>query len=189
MDLQDWSQHWYQFVAICGVALTFTIGGLTVWLLFRTLDLNRKAMKLNHDALELNRQGQELARQSQELTRQSKQSDVTREFNSRYSRAWEMQYKPEIKADPIPYYERFWNLQFDQFNAWRDGFVSDEIYKYWLTNRHTDWLTNKPIGSISYQDGFAQTVPTWSHTPFQEFMNTLHKRGVDPAIEWARVNP
>jgi hypothetical protein len=33
------------------------------------------------------------------------------------------------------FFDRFWSLQFDQFNAWRQGHIPDDIYKGWMYAR------------------------------------------------------
>jgi hypothetical protein len=104
-------QNWYYWAAIIGVLFTFVTGAATVLVLWKTWTLSRQGH-------ELARQGHELARQGQELARQSKQADLLSEFNRRYTQVLEMQQKPEHQRDPTLYYDRLWNLQFDQYQSW-----------------------------------------------------------------------
>lgn len=100
----------------------------------------------------------ELALQSQILTLQSKQADIVGDFNARFSRTWEMRASPDVRADPIVFYERFWSLQFDQFEMWRQGLVPEETFRCWFNNRYDNWVANKSLGDLSYQEGFEKPL-------------------------------
>jgi hypothetical protein len=119
---------------------------------------------------------------SQALAKQSKQADVLADFNARFSRTWEMRANADIKDNPIVFYERFWSLQFDQFDAWRRGFVPEESFAFWANSRYDDWVANKSLGQMGYKDGFRKTVEDWKDSAFLTFMNTLHKSGSTVAI-------
>jgi hypothetical protein len=139
----------------------------------------------------LSRQGHELARQGQELARQSKQADLLSEFNRRYTQVLEMQLKPEHQDDPTLYYDRLWNLQFDQYQSWCHGLLPGKTFAYWMDNRYSDWLADrqvKPMAAvadepITYRAGFHDIVAKWNHSPFHEFIDDLHELGTAAAIE------
>jgi hypothetical protein len=42
-------------------------------------------------------------------------------------------------ADSSHYYERFWNLQNDEFTLWREGYIDDKTYEGWLAARHDEY--------------------------------------------------
>lgn len=157
MDLQQWAH----VATIVGAAASTVMGVATVAILYFTYRLNKR---------------------SQELARQSKQADVIGEYNARFSRTWEMRANPNIVENPLVFYERFWSLQFDQFHSWRQGFIPEDIFYYWVASRYDDWIANKPLGAMQYKDGFQRTVGEWKGSEFKDFMTTLHEKGVDKAI-------
>jgi len=115
---------------------------------------------------------------------ESKNSDIISEFNTRFSRTWEMRANPDVKSSPEVFYDRFWSQQLDQFSAWQRGWLSEEDYKYWLEGRHRDWELNESLGAMSYRDGYNKTVSKWSyHSKFHDFMNTVHNLGVGAALK------
>ena len=177
-------QNWYYWAAIIGVLFTFVTGAATVLVLWKTWTLSRQGH-------ELARQGHELARQGQELARQSKQADLLSEFNRRYTQVLEMQQKPEHQRDPTLYYDRLWNLQFDQYQSWCQGLLPEETFAYWMDNRYSDWLADREVTPmaavagepIKYRAGFHAVVAEWNHSPFHEFIDDLHELGAAAAIE------
>lgn len=107
----------------------------------------------------------------------------------------EMRFDPRHRMDPSLYYERFWNLQYDEYHAWRDGFVSDDMFKYWLTMLRNKWLTNGTVVTeldpkkpkpVTYREGFDYVVPTWGSSRFGQVMSALHEGGVEAAFDVAR---
>lgn len=164
MTLQD-----YAYIAtIIGAACSVFIGAGTLVLLSR---------------------GQKLALQSQILTLQSKQADIVSDFNARFSRIWEMRASPDVRADPIVFYERFWSLQFDQFEMWRQGLVPEETFRYWFNNRYDNWVANMSLGNLSYQEGFEKTVGTWKTCEFKAFITSLHTNNTDIALRAFPAKP
>ena len=93
-----------------------------------------------------------------------------------------MRAAPNVKKSPVVFYERFWSLQFDQFNAWRSGFVSEDNFQYWFTCRYLDWAKNESFEGLLYKDAFNEVVGKWTHSEFKDFINLLHDKGLDKAI-------
>jgi len=158
-----------QVAQIIQAIFSIVIGVATVRVLFLTFKLTTAS--------------HELTVASHALTRQSMVANILGEFNARFSRIWEMRADPHVKADPIVYYQHFWSLQFDQFDAWRRGTVPDDIFLYWANSRHVDWAKDNPLGKMGYKEGFQKTViATWEQPDFKEFMNILHADGAKVAI-------
>ena len=93
---------------------------------------------------------------SLKMTKVNKIIDVTINCQKRFDTiVWEsVRLINEGKVEVEEYYERYWNLQLEQFQYWKLGFINDEIYKYWMSARFKEWNQNKSIGEISYQDGW-----------------------------------
>jgi hypothetical protein len=194
MDITDLQKYAY-LAPWLQVALSFLIGCATVFVLGWSLKLNRQSQELagmlhkaSQDlASELHKSSQEFAKDlhksSQEFAKQSKQADVLGDFNARYSRIWEMRAKDEIKNNPIVFYERFWSLQLDQFDAWCRGFVPEENFNFWVDSRHDDWVADKSLGTMSYRQGFKETVGQWKGSNFVTFIENLQKDGKIKAID------
>jgi hypothetical protein len=158
MDLQQGA--W--LATIIGAMFTTIMSVATVVILYLTLKLNQRILQ---------------------LTWESKQADVFGEYNARFSRIWEMRANPNVISNPLVFYERFWSLQFDQFSSWRQGFVPEDNFRYWIERRYDDWVEDKPLGSMNYRDGFHQVVANWRAREFQDFMNAIHTSGVDHAFQ------
>jgi hypothetical protein len=171
MDITDLQKYAY-LAPWLQVALSFLIGCATVFVLGWSLKLNRQSQEL----------ASELHKSSQELAKQSKQADILGDFNARYSRIWEMRANDDIINKPIVFYERFWSLQFDQFDAWCRGFVPKDSFIFWVESRYDDWVADKPFGQMSYQKGFEETVGKWKLSAFVTFIKTLHSSGSSAAI-------
>jgi len=157
-----------QVAAIVQALFSVVIGIATVAVLIFNLKLNTRSL--------------ELAKQSQVLAKQSKQADLISEFNTRYSRTWEMRANDDVVNNPVVFYERFWSQQFDQFESWRRGFIPKDTFAYWTHCRYDDWVADKSLGSMTYKEGFNKTVATWKQSEFHKFIDILHVSGADAAL-------
>jgi hypothetical protein len=171
MDLTE-LQKGASIASMIQAAFSVVIGIATVSVLMSSLRLNKRSQELASD----------LHKSSQALAKQSKQTDVLGDFNARYSRIWEMRASDDIIAKPIVFYERFWSLQLDQFDAWCRGFVPRENFIFWVDSRYDDWVADKSFGQMSYRKGFEETVGTWKQSAFVTFIKTLHNAGSSAAI-------
>jgi hypothetical protein len=83
--------------------------------------------------------------------------------------------RPLVEAghkDPLEWHERFWNLQFDQYQYWNQGAIDDDTYAHWMYQRHVEWLENKKTGGLSYRKGWEHAVQKfgWKGKEFEQFM-------------------
>jgi hypothetical protein len=56
------------------------------------------------------------------------------------------------------YYDRYWGLQIDQYQYWKEGFIDSETYSYWMHLRNLEWQQNDKVGELSYQDGWKYAI-------------------------------
>lgn len=72
------------------------------------------------------------------------------------------------------YVGRFWSLQFDQYGQWMDGFVSDEVFAYWMACRWQEHKLNEKFCNKT----FIENWEDWSSkaqraNPFVEYMRNI----------------
>lgn len=116
------------------------------------------------------------------LAKNSKRAETLTHCNSRFEDILNLQFNADVQKDPTIFYKRFCALQFDQFTYWIHGFISDDIFRYWMMERHDQWRTNPPFGGVSYRDGWTQAMADWTQTKFIHFMEIVHERSADDAL-------
>ncbi|MDP8568510.1 hypothetical protein [Methylophilus aquaticus] len=159
---------------IAGVFLSFLTAVGTLFVLWRTLQLNAQSLELNQRSIE--------------FSLQAKQSDVLLHCNERFGRIWEMRANEHVKADPFTFYERFWSLQLDQFTHWKDGFVDAGVFDSWMKGRYRQWQDNHSLGAMAYRDGYEKAVASWETPKFKSFMHEVHLHGPETALSWWKQN-
>lgn len=113
--------------------------------------------------------------------------DLMRSFQSRYDKlVWEVVDGVQNKSQAAQYYSRYWNLQLEQYEYWKQGYIDDNIYAYWMRLRRAtynnpilDPLGNR-IPGYGYQEGWKDAkkwlridLHTYDFGPFmEEVMNT-----------------
>lgn len=120
------------------------------------------------------------------LTKSSKRIEVLVHCNSRFEGVLDLCLKTAVQRDPMIFYNRYWALQFDQFTYWLQGFVDDEIFRYWMMERHDAWLANPVFAGISYRNGWDKAMVGWTYTEFITFMKIVHERTADEAVNQYR---
>jgi hypothetical protein len=129
------------------------------------------------------------------MTKSLKRADVMNEFNRRFDALVEFAHNIEMKALQksnktgqqdlsevdqllIQYYRRYFNLQFDQFVAYRAGLVERSIFEYWMQSRAREFISpTAAVAGMSYKDGWRifDNNPSWVHHKFKDFMLKVHK--------------
>jgi hypothetical protein len=56
----------------------------------------------------------------------------------------------------IGYYHRFWDLQLEEYQYWKDGLVDAEVYASWMDFRRLEWKANDPLQGVTYQQAWAE---------------------------------
>lgn len=111
-------------------------------------------MDLAHDPSE---KAMVLAREVEGLVQHAKTADALMECNCRYNQL--VRTRSEVKDEEAAnyYYERFRNLQLDQFYLYEFGFLRREIYAYWLAQRRAEWSSDHSLGGMTYRKGWEVT--------------------------------
>lgn len=111
--------------------------------------------------------------------REMKIIDLLSHFQQRYDQITyevksEVQALPEAQARPLEaYYYRFWDLQLEQYQAWKAGFITPEIYSSWMEQRQREWGRNWAVGGKTYQDGWRETKEYLNNKEFADFMDKV----------------
>ena len=72
------------------------------------------------------------------------------------------------------YYFRYWDLQINQHQFWRLGYLNDDIYSYWLCFRYHDFQNNEILGGMSYLEGWKLVQKTYDLSPeFSAFIKEV----------------
>ncbi len=81
------------------------------------------------------------------------------------------------QRDHREYFERYWALQHDQYQYWKDGFIDEDIYFYWMYLRHLEWERNEKLRTMTYQDGWAFSVEHLGRegSDFHRFMRSVFR--------------
>ena len=118
-------------------------------------------------------------------SRELKSIDVVLQSQSRYHNVTSKQKEQADKGEiePIAYYESYWDLQFAQYQYWRQGFIPDEIYNSWLRFRQRDYAKNVNLRQMSYSDGWEKVSVGLSNTEFTGFMKVVFQDGPKPAMD------
>lgn len=123
------------------------------------------------------------------LARASKQADIVMGCDTRYDVLWELRNDPSRIQDTAAFYNRFWSLQLNQFFYWKEGFIPDDIYLYWLTQRNREWKLNRNLSGIDFREGWDIVKRDWQGSPtFEKFMSDAMTGNPSAAIDNFRKN-
>lgn len=118
------------------------------------------------------------------MSKEYKTVDVMLQCQKRYDKiVWDM--KERVKKgerETDAFYDRFWNLQLEQFQYWVNGFINDKTFLYWLSCRHNEY--NQPdvfgIGENSYRNSFDIFVKKYKVvTDFENLMRGCFFKQMD----------
>jgi hypothetical protein len=102
-----------------------------------------------------------------------------------------------LEADIKAWIQRFWCLQFDEYEFWRRGFIDDGFFKYWMLSRRrgfekstADQLSPSPTSfdEMTYEVGFEDVSWMWigATSPrsgdFKGFMQLVRENQIDRAM-------
>jgi hypothetical protein len=99
--------------------------------------------------------------------------------------------KGKTEEDVQWYCYRFWNLQADEFHEWREGMLSNSLFRSWMETRQNDWDSNSELGAgMRYQDGWNKVKDKFTNVGFRDFMEMVvsHRHGIDMAFKKYRPN-
>jgi hypothetical protein len=134
-----------------------------------------------------------------------KAADVRLSFQKRYEDI-EYDFRAKVNAAATPteqrelarvYYQRFWGLQMDQFEAWLEGLVPDRTYRYWVTLRESSARTTNTVGGVPHEEGRRIAQDSLGSREFEQHFwafidKVLSPSKIDDALlyarrEWPRV--
>jgi hypothetical protein len=58
------------------------------------------------------------------------------------------------KRDAQDYYDLFWDLQVEQYQYWKLGYLDSDTYSYWMHWRYVEWQRNDSINGVDYHEGW-----------------------------------
>jgi len=101
--------------------------------------------------------------------------DVMLRCQERYDQIiWK--YKETILKSNIPeihFYDRFWELQIEQFQYWQRGYITNEIFEHWMFQRKREWVENNKVKDLSYQDGWKKIYGFRVDNKYTQFMERI----------------
>jgi hypothetical protein len=121
-----------------------------------------------------------------EKQRELKTLDLMANFQERYDEImWETKDRVETNHNAKDWYTRFWNLQLEQYEYWKKGYISDETYEYWMAHRRHSFnennnpFINKPEVTITYKEGWEYSskhlVLSEHRMGFRKFMESIFR--------------
>lgn len=135
-------------------------GLLTLVVLIRSIAISRQIANQN---AALQRELHDIAAKQQ---RQTAQGNVLLICNERYDKMWQLFWELQHRSEPSPteaevyaLYRRYWGLQHDQYQYFKEGLVSEEKFKYWLKARFMDYKrAHMSIATIDYKMGWQKIL-------------------------------
>jgi hypothetical protein len=99
--------------------------------------------------------------------RQLKEIDLRQNFLKRYDELV-FEVKPRTMSAPansddekkaaqlmaFSYYHRFWDLQLEEYQFWREGLIDKQIYASWMDFRRSEMQNNESLQGISYRQAW-----------------------------------
>lgn len=156
-------------------------GLLTVFVIYLSVRVSRQIGALSKQLAEKSQDLQlELHQDSIKQQRQALEGNVLLVCNDRYDKMWELVWQAQQKAPSDAQanllYRRYWGLQHDQFQYFKDGLVSEEKFRYWLRARYMDYHRADPmrIGNVDYVRGW-NNIRTSSDIPDALFYEVLDR--------------
>lgn len=113
--------------------------------------------------------------ENKEFYKELKTIDLMSSFQNRYDDIMHTSKKLSNEGilDGVIYYERFWNLQLEQWQYFNKGYVDCSTYSYWMLCRYREWIKNDSVGGITFQDGFKLGLSGLEAPKFKSFMSTV----------------
>ena len=117
----------------------------------------------------------EVQKENKEFYKELKTIDLMSSFQNRYDDIMHTSknLSNDGLVDAVVYYERFWNLQLEQWQYFNKGYVDCNTYTYWMTCRYREWVKNDRIGGVSYQEGFKKGLMGLEAPKFKKFMTNV----------------
>ena len=129
------------------------------------------------------------------LTKELKKTDLMMDCNRRFDQLTELAHEINQKIferrlkDPgyAPskqeqtearyYFQRFFSLQFDQFNAYQQGVIDKKLFHYWMRSREREYVSSGvDVAGVTYPQAWdlLKNDKNWVNHPFLDFLNMVH---------------
>ncbi len=116
-----------------------------------------------------------------------KKADVFIECNRKFDQLLVEYPHIQNERDAMGFYERFWSLQRQQFEFWRNGLIPDEQYESWMLARRRDF---SDVSSSFFNLGGKSFLEAWQQVrvnfevpipKFTALINSIHS-GMDVKV-------
>lgn len=116
-----------------------------------------------------------ILRKSLIQTKEHQSINLTNDYQKRYEA---IKYDVGVadlrsNSDWENYYLKYWNLQFEQFEYFKKGYIDESIYTYWLIVRYGEYHENAKTGKMNYKNGWDFVSDKTVSTEFKSFMERV----------------
>ena len=91
---------------------------------------------------------------------------LTTRFDQLYDQLPRPGAPPEADAELFRKVRAYWSLQLEQYQCYLDGFIDDEIYKYWMSLRCQEYAK----GDANFRQKTDEALADFYYDQFQDFM-------------------
>lgn len=140
------------------------------------------------------------------LNRSLKKADTTMQCHARFDELRKLQHELTEKASAkrraglaldksdeeaaYHYFMRFFSLQFDEFCAYRDGFIDNKHFGFWMLSRNRQWRNNIDVGGMTYREGWrrCEDAELYESHRFPKMLNDVHSRTSEKGVRGPSKN-
>jgi len=169
-------------LTVIGILITAT----GVWVSRRSYDLSQSNYELARSNLALNQLNYDLFSQQARITIANKSIDIILHCDGQFHPLREEEKKiateqgVDVPASWSRYWERFWEVQFAQFDFYRQGFIGLDRLTMWLAFRREDFGIDRKVGPMSYRAAWDRAKAYYSTLEeigpdFVRLFDTVHK--------------
>lgn len=121
--------------------------------------------------------------------RKLKKADVIIEDHRRFDQLLALKHELATKStddDVCTYFNRFWNLQSDEYDNWRAGLIGNKKYEEWLGARIAEHKSKETVGSAktwTNKRGWEAVKDNYCYDKFNNFMDVVFDLGAKEAMK------
>lgn len=79
-----------------------------------------------------------------------------------------------LKQEALQFYSQAFSLQFNEFHAYRQGYIDRAVYMIWMKSRQREYARPENIQGVTYPEGF------------EHWFNHRHNRAEDTFVQFMR---
>ncbi|MFN3242277.1 MAG: hypothetical protein ACE37K_12270 [Planctomycetota bacterium] len=156
------------------------LAGVVAAIGFQSVEL-RALRRSQKDAEQAQADAHRLLTSMAEAMVHAKEADVLMHCNHRYADVWASQFQPNSAQG---YWDRFLNLQFDQFTHYRAGLIPDIVWHYWIKCRYQDYRNeNFKVNDMTYRQAWEQAEQRWTDSDFLRYFRIVHENEDPEAVD------